>query len=51
MTALSDFLFGLDSHFVEHLIISDEGTHHGFEKPAIEHESGFMDEVGHVNKC
>jgi len=51
LAALSDFLFSLDSHFVEHLIISDESTHHGLEESAIEHESGFMDEVGHVNKC
>jgi len=35
---------------VEHLIISDEGAHHGFKKSAIKHESGFMNETGHVNK-
>lgn len=50
LTAFSDFFSGLDSHFVEHLIISDEGAHHGFEKSAIKHESGFMNETGHANK-
>lgn len=37
LAAFSDFFSGLNSHFMEHLIISNEGTHHGFKKSAIEH--------------
>ena len=42
-----DFVSGLDSEFVKHLVVTNKGAHHGFEKASIEHESGFVDEGGH----
>jgi hypothetical protein len=45
---LLNFVSGLDSKFVKHLVVTDEGTHHGFKKAAIEHESRLMDEGGHL---
>ena len=45
--AFLDFVSGLDSEFVKHLVVADEGAHHGFEKATIEHESWFVNEGGH----
>ncbi len=35
--ALLNFGSGFDSKLMEHLIVSDKSTHHGFEKSSIEH--------------
>ena len=47
--ALLDFVSGLDSEFVKHLIVTNKGAHHSFEESAIEHKSRFVNEVGHFN--
>ncbi len=45
---LLDFVSGLNSEFMKHLVVTDEGAHHGFKKAAIEHESRLMDKGGHL---
>ena len=43
--ALLNFLSGLESHFMEHFVVSYKGAHHGLDKPSVEHERGLMNEV------